>query len=151
VDILEHGNRELRAHQLAKECGEKLLARSCGRDELCEFATQLTGDVEERTERSGSKQSIASPPEDPCAWALQLTEPSNHGALADPGLAADQHEAPLAGGRHGCVTGQRLQNRPAFQKVHGMDARRSGASTADPDRLHEREDSVALMRRSRPP
>ena len=90
VDVLDHAHR--RTGQLRQERPRDRTRLGSLGEHGGESTSRLRREVDERAERRRRREVLARPPQD--GQARPRLERAYEGGLADPGLAADEHEPP---------------------------------------------------------
>ena len=98
VHVLDDEDRP-RAGQLVEDRGQQRLARPVGLERVGQRTAGVARHVAKRAERARRDERVARAPQDAARSDL-LADRRDQRGLADPGLAADDHDAPL---RAGCV------------------------------------------------
>ena len=120
VGVLDHRHhRPASGVEQVQERAEQAVPGRLGGDKGRQLPAGLAGDVEQRAERARGPQRVAGPPEDAGVAALAVAEGADQRGLADPGLAADQHQAAVPVPGLGQPPVERPQERPPFQQHHG--------------------------------
>ena len=118
VHVLEHRHGEPGGRaNLGEEAGEQPLPRRPAAAQGGELPVELRADVEQRAERAGGEQAVATAPQPAGPRQLLLELLEEHG-LAHPGFPGHQDQpaaAPLCLAR---VLGQRLQKRCPLEQFH---------------------------------
>jgi hypothetical protein len=83
-----------RAGQLVEDRGQQRLARPIGLERIRQRTAGVARHVAKRPERARRDERIACAPED-ATRSDRLADRGDERCLADPGLAADDHDAPL--------------------------------------------------------
>ena len=118
VDVLEDRDRGARL-QRVESGGEDLVPRPVDAE------AELLGELVQRPERLGREQAVAGAPDDSrLAGSIGGKRP-NERRLADPGLAAHEHEAAGAGRSRRQMHRERFEIRAALDQLHGLMLRRT--------------------------
>ena len=94
VQVLEHEDGRSVRLQFARQRRHDLVRLHSARHDLLELAAACLGDAEQRAERARREERVAAAPEDPRRAAALFAELSQERGLADPCLAADEHDVP---------------------------------------------------------
>jgi hypothetical protein len=85
-----------RAAKLCDQRRRDLVRSWRPRDELLQLTAGRLGDVQQRSQRTRRAQGLARAPQDARGRSLLLAERAQERRLADAGLAADEHQPPVA-------------------------------------------------------
>ncbi len=130
VHVLDEEHRQMWAVEEVEQRGELLGARGAGATGRGERATDLRGDVEHRTQRTGRELAVACPDEPLGVGELELQRVDER-RLADAGLTGDEHQPTRPGPGRGRRIEQRLPRLLPLDEPHGVSLPLETAATPD--------------------